>query len=54
MTEEWLVRDQAAFALCLGMQPVDLARQMLADDLRTAGRVAFFVPEHDKPGRFKP
>ena len=54
VTEEWLVRDQAAFALCLGMQPVDLARQMLADDLRTAGRVAFFVPEHDKPGRFKP
>ncbi len=54
VVEEWLVRDQAAFALCLGMQPVELARQMLADDLRTAGRVSFFVPRHDRAGRFQP
>ena len=54
VTEEWLVRDQAAFALCLGMQPLELARQMLDDDLRTQDRVSVFLPEHDKPGRFKP
>ena len=54
ITEEWLVRDQAAFALCLEMQPEGLAREMMADDLRASGRVSFFLPEHDKPGRFRP
>ena len=54
VTEEWLVRDQAAFARCLGLEPRALARQMVAHDLRRTGRVQFFVPEHDKPGRYRP
>ena len=58
VVEEWLVRDQAAFARCLGLEPAELARSMLADDVRTAGRPVFFLPEHetghDKPGRFRP
>lgn len=54
VTEEWLVRDQAAFARCLGMEPKALAQQMADDDIRTKGHVAFFLPEHDKPGVYRP
>jgi len=54
VTEEWLVRDQAAFAHCLGMAPRDLARQMVAHDLRTSGAAVFFTPERDLPGRYRP
>ena len=54
VTEEWLVRDQAAFARCLGLEPRALARQMVAHDLRISGSVAFFLPEHDRPGRYRP
>ena len=54
VTEEWLARDQAAFAHGLGIEPRALARQMVAHDLRRTGTVAFFLPEHDKPGRYRP
>ncbi len=54
VTEEWLARDQAAFARCLGMTPRDLARRMVDDDLRRGGGIEFFVPEHDRPGRYRP
>lgn len=54
VTEEWLVRDQAAFALCLGQQPRDLAQQMAEQDRRRTGQVAFYTPEHDQPGRYQP
>ncbi len=54
VTEEWLVRDQASFARCLGLEPRDLARQMVAHDLRTSGAVGFFLPEHDVAGRYRP
>ena len=54
VTEEWLVRDQAAFARCLGLEPIALARSMMEDDLRRTGRVAYFLPEHDRPGRYCP
>ncbi len=54
VTEEWLVRDQASFARCLGLDPRDLARQMVAHDLRRSGAVGFFLPEHDRPGRYRP
>ena len=54
VTEEWLVRDQAAFALCLGLSPEALARRMLDDDLRRTGRAAFYLPEHDRPGAYVP
>ncbi len=54
VTEEWLVRDQASFARCLGLEPRELARQMVAHDLRTSGQVGFFLPEHDLPGLYRP
>ena len=54
VTEEWLVRDQAAFARCLGKEPRELALEMAESDLRTRGQVAFFVPEHDRPGVYRP
>lgn len=54
VTEEWLARDQAAFAHGLGIEPRALARQMVATDLRRTGEVGFFVPDHDKPGRYRP
>ena len=54
VTEEWLVRDQAAFAHCLGKEPRDLALEMAENDLRTRGHVVFFTPEQDKPGVYRP
>ncbi len=54
VTEEWLARDQAAFARCLGRQPVELARQMADDDLRRGTEISFFLPEHDRSGSYKP
>ena len=54
VTEEWLVRDQAAFARCLGLEPKALARQMVEQDLRATNRVDFYLPEHDRPGRYRP
>ena len=52
--EEWLVRDQAAFALCLGMEPRALARQITDREIRNGAPISFFVPAHDKPGRYRP
>ena len=52
--EEWLVRDQAAFARCLGLTPRALAERMLAHDLATSGQVAYFTPERDVQGRYVP
>ena len=54
VTEEWLVRDQAAFAICLGTTPRQLAAQMAEQDLRRTGAVEFFTPERDQPGRYTP
>ena len=54
VTEEWLVRDQAGFARCLGTEPKTLARQMVDHELRTSGAVEFFTPERDRPGRYRP
>lgn len=54
VTEEWLVRDQAAFARCLGVEPRELALRLVDQDLRLSGTVAFFLPEHDRRGRFQP
>ena len=54
VVEEWLVRDQAAFARCLGLEPRALAREMTDRDIRTGVPISFFVPAHDKPGRFVP
>lgn len=54
ITEEWLIRDQSAFARCLGMTARELAQQMVDHDLRSTGAVTFYVPEHDRPGRYTP
>jgi hypothetical protein len=51
--EEWLVRDQSAFARCMGIDPVEMARDMVARDLRRFGTVAFFKPERDRPSAYK-
>ena len=54
VTEEWLVRDQAAFARCLGREPQALALEMAESDIRIKGHVAYFLPEHDRPGAYRP
>lgn len=54
VTEEWLVRDQAAFALCLGRQPRELAQAMAEADLGRTGEVAFYTPERDQAGVYAP
>lgn len=54
VTEEWLVRDQASFARCLGLDTRQLAREMAAADRKRFGAVQFYLPEHDKPGRYRP
>ncbi|WP_322060070.1 ester cyclase [Paraburkholderia sp. J63] len=48
VVEEWLVRDQAAFARCLGIEPSALARQMVERELQNGQAVTFFLPEHDQ------
>ena len=52
--EEWLVRDQAAFARCLGLEPSALAQDMIERERRQGVPVSFFLPAHDKPGKFEP
>lgn len=53
VVEEWLVRDQAAFARCLGRQPRELAREMVDREIRQGAPISFFVPAHDRPSAFK-
>ena len=52
--EEWLVRDQAAFARCLGLEPRALARTMTDRDIQSGADIAYFTPAQDKPGCYKP
>ena len=52
--EEWLVRDQAAFAHCLGIEPRALAREMVERDIRNGVEIGYFMPARDKAGRYKP
>ena len=54
VVEEWLVRDQAAFARCLGIEPRALAQDMVDRERRQGLPVSFFLPAHDQPGKFKP
>ncbi len=53
VVEEWLVRDQAAFAICMGLAPSALARDMVDREIRNGQPISFFTPAHDKPGNFK-
>ena len=52
--EEWLVRDQAALAHCLGLEPRALAREMTDRDIRNGASISYFTPALDKPGRYRP
>ena len=54
VVEEWLVRDQAAFARCMGLTPRALAQDMVDRERRQGVPVSYFLPSHDKPGGFKP
>jgi predicted ester cyclase len=54
VVEEWLVRDQAAFANCLGLTAKELAQSMVERERRQGQSVSFFTPAHDKPGAYKP
>ena len=52
--EEWLVRDQAAFANCIGSTARETARQAFAREAVTGRPIKYFLPERDRPSRFKP
>lgn len=52
ITEEWLVRDHASFATCLGQTPEALARELVLADLAQYGEVRFFSPATDVPGPY--
>ena len=52
--EEWLVRDQASFALCLGREPRELALELTQREIRSGEPVSFFLPAHDRPGAYRP
>ena len=54
VVEEWLARDQAAFARCLGVEPHAMAAEMVQRELRRTGQVEFFTPERDVPGSYQP
>ncbi len=53
VVEEWLVRDQAAFAHGLGLTAEQLARQMTERELRAGQPVSFFTPAHDQPSAYE-
>lgn len=52
ISEEWLVRDHASFATCLGMTSEALARDLVEQDIQRFGKVQFFSPASDVPGPY--
>lgn len=52
VVEEWLVRDQAAFAVCMGQTAVQLARSMVDAELARGLPISFFTPAQDKPSNY--
>jgi len=52
--EEWLVRDQAAFAHCIGSTAREIARQMLTLETTAGRQSSYFVPERDRSSHFEP
>jgi predicted ester cyclase len=52
--EEWLVRDQAAFAHCMGLSPSAMARDMVRAEVAQGVPISFFLPENDRPGQCQP
>ncbi len=53
ISEEWLVRDHGSFATCLGTTPEALARDLVASDRATSGKVTVFTPAYDVPGPYR-
>jgi SnoaL-like polyketide cyclase len=49
VVEEWLVRDQAAFANCMGTSAQEMARAQADIELQAGKRISFFKPENDQP-----
>lgn len=54
VVEEWLIRDQAAFARSLGMTPRELALMQAKSDLESKGAISYFTPDKDVRGAFRP
>ena len=52
ITEEWLIRDYASFAYCLGTSPRALALDLAEQDRRRFGAVQFFTPDKDVAGPY--
>ena len=52
IVEEWLIRDYASFAICLGSTPRELARELCEQDLRRVGSVQYFTPGKDIDGPY--
>ena len=48
VVEEWLVRDQAAFAQCMGTSAEQMARSMADQAVQAGLPIDFFVPTHDQ------
>ncbi len=53
VVEEWLVRDQAAFARCMGIAARQMAREMVDRELQAGQPISFFTPAQDKPSRYE-
>lgn len=49
VVEEWLARDQAAFANCMGSNAYNMASSMVAQERAQTGKVSYFLPAHDEP-----
>jgi predicted ester cyclase len=54
IVEEWLIRDSAAFALGLGLEPKDLAMAQVARETAAGGPVVYWTPERDVASAFDP
>ena len=52
IVEEWLIRDYASFANCLGTTSREMARELCEQDLRRLGSVQFFTPAKDIAGSY--
>lgn len=52
--EEWLIRDQAAFAISLGMTPRELALKQARREIESQGAISYFTADKDVKGTFLP
>ena len=52
VVEEWLVRDQATSASCMGKSAEQLAKSMVDAELARGLPVSFLTPAHDQPSNY--